>query len=264
MKIEFFLSAILISVIALCGVLVWRGEAFEVRAWQNPPEIKSSPSLVIDFNQPMIPRTVEKNVSVSPPADTSFHWEDTYRRLIITVDGRAGIYQVTVQGGMSFALTEAEEQDFSFTITGYQKEAESKITAAKLPEGKATEKSIEINLSSQRLTTWQDGKTLGTYLVSTGKPSTPTKAGVFEVLSKLPVAYGCGDGQCWKMPYWLGIYMVGSVENGIHELPFINGWREGSSSLGRGVSHGCVRLDIGPAEKVYNWTDIGIPINIHY
>jgi lipoprotein-anchoring transpeptidase ErfK/SrfK len=50
----------------------------------------------------------------------------------------------------------------------------------------------------------------------------------------------------------------------IHELPYWpNGYREGESHLGHRVSHGCVRLGIGPAEYVFNWAEIGTPVYIH-
>jgi lipoprotein-anchoring transpeptidase ErfK/SrfK len=95
-------------------------------------------------------------------------------------------------------------------------------------------------------------------MTSTGKPSTPTRLGEFTVLSKYPMAYGGADGLRWAMPYFIGFYLSGSLENGIHELPFLNGAREGERNLGHAVSHGCVRLAIGVAEKVYNWTEVGI------
>jgi len=28
--------------------------------------------------------------------------------------------------------------------------------------------------------------------------------------------------------------------------------------LGHAVSHGCVRLQIGPAKEVYDWTEVGV------
>ncbi len=54
------------------------------------------------------------------------------------------------------------------------------------------------------------------------------------------------------MPYWQGL---GSGRFGFHELPvWPNGYREGERNLGIPVSAGCIRLGIGPAEFLYNWT----------
>ncbi len=133
-----------------------------------------------------------------------------------------------------------------------------------LPINGNIEKKIEINLSKQILILWRSEKKLAEYIVSTGKSSTPTKTGNFSVISKHPMAYGGVNGLYWTMPYFLGIYRIAGQENGIHELPFLNGYRESERSLGHPVSHGCVRLPIGSAEILYNWTEIGTPVAIHY
>ncbi|MBI4708869.1 MAG: L,D-transpeptidase [Candidatus Portnoybacteria bacterium] len=133
-----------------------------------------------------------------------------------------------------------------------------------LPENSIVQKKIEINLSSQRMMLWEDEKQIVEHIISSGRYDKPTKPGNFSILSKYPVAYGGAEGVSWTMPFFMGIYKVGGTENGIHELPYLNGWRESGWDLGHPVSHGCVRLGIGPAEKVYNWAEIGTPVWIHY
>ena len=134
----------------------------------------------------------------------------------------------------------------------------------RVPENPANlEKYIDINITEQKLRYYQQGFLLGEFLTSTGKPSTPTRLGEFKVISKYPIAWGGIVDQTWKMPFFIGFYNSGGVQNGIHELPFINGWREGSWDLGHAVSHGCVRLAIGPAEEVYNWVNIGDRVIVH-
>jgi len=50
----------------------------------------------------------------------------------------------------------------------------------------------------------------------------------------------------------------------IHELPYWpGGYREGENHLGIPVSHGCVRLGIGAAAKVYQFAAIGTKVVIH-
>ena len=117
-------------------------------------------------------------------------------------------------------------------------------------------KYIDIDVSEQRFRYYQNGYLIDDVLTSTGKPSTPTRLGEFTAFSKYDMAYGGVDGQSWGMPYFIGFYKSGSLENGIHELPFLNGRREGATSLGRAVSHGCVRLGIGVAKEVYDWVEI--------
>jgi lipoprotein-anchoring transpeptidase ErfK/SrfK len=125
-------------------------------------------------------------------------------------------------------------------------------------------KVIEIVLSTQRLLAWENGELLGNFSASTGKPSTPTKQGVFQVQTKLPMAYGSGDGDTWAMPYWLGVYNAGNTENGIHGLPYINGYKESHSSLGHPISHGCVRIADQNQEWLYSWVELGTPVYINW
>lgn len=133
-----------------------------------------------------------------------------------------------------------------------------------LPESSDIVRRIEINLTTQRMKLFIDDKEVSDFVISSGKRATPTKAGRFSILAKYPVAYGVIDGIVWKMPYFMTIYVVAGQENGIHELPFANGWRESVRDMGRPVSHGCVRLGVGEAERVYNFAPIGTPVWIHY
>jgi len=137
------------------------------------------------------------------------------------------------------------------------------------PEGiapYARGKVIEIDLSKQHLRVWEKGNLLHDWLTSTGKAKTPTKTGIFSVISKEEWAYGTDreTGAKWAMPKWLGVYRAGSIENGIHALPYIDGWKEGSGSLGRAISHGCIRLADTNAQWLFNWADLGTPVIIHH
>lgn len=246
------------------GIVVYP-KIFQVNAWGSQEEIPVNLPLVIYFNQPMISQSVEENLIINPPLVVKFIWRDNFRQLTLVPDQllqEETTYRVSIKEGRSFTGLSIKDQTLVFSTK------KDLLLAQELPEARPTQKMIKIDLTRQRLSTWQDGKMLGEYMTSTGKRKTPTKAGNFEVLTKLKMAYGCGDGQCWKMPYWLGFYMVGSIENGIHELPYINtggGWfKEGPGSLGTPVSHGCVRLDVGIAETIYNWTATGTPVIAHY
>jgi len=119
-------------------------------------------------------------------------------------------------------------------------------------------KYIDIDLSAQVLTIFERQNALGSYRISTGKWSMPTPVGIRYVDGKNPRAYSSKYNL--YMPFWNSI----GGGYGIHELPeWANGAKEGESHLGTPVSHGCVRLGVGPAETVYNWADIGTPVNIH-
>ncbi len=120
-------------------------------------------------------------------------------------------------------------------------------------------KYIDINLTTQTLTTFQDGNVVYASKISSGASGTPTPTGTWKILNKNRKAWSAK----YKlyMPYWMAITTQG---HGIHELPeYPNGYKEGAASIGRAVSHGCVRLPIGSAATVYNWSNVGDTVYVH-
>ncbi|MEO8083673.1 MAG: LysM peptidoglycan-binding domain-containing protein, partial [Ardenticatenales bacterium] len=122
-------------------------------------------------------------------------------------------------------------------------------------------KRIEVDISEQRMYVFEGGNLAFNWTASTGVASHPTRTGSFAVQSKVPNAWSSA-WQLW-MPDWLGIYWAGGSENGIHALPIINGTTLWGGLLGSPVSYGCVVLETADAETLYNWADIGTPVEIH-
>lgn len=117
-------------------------------------------------------------------------------------------------------------------------------------------KSIKITLATQRMERQVDGISIDSNLISSGKISTPTPVGTYQVLNKSPRAWSKMAG-LW-MPYWMAFTTRG---HGIHELPeWPSGYKEGRNHLGIPVSHGCIRLGEGVAKAVYDWTPIGTQV----
>jgi hypothetical protein len=118
-------------------------------------------------------------------------------------------------------------------------------------------KRIEVNLKQQKLGYYLGGVRLGEFPVSSGKNGSTPK-GDFKVVNKQVKAWS--PYGLW-MPYWLGL---GRGLFGIHELPvWPNGYREGANHLGTPVSHGCIRLGIGPAKLIYDWAEPGTVVKIY-
>ena len=119
-------------------------------------------------------------------------------------------------------------------------------------------KRIEINTGAQELSYFLGGVRMDTFIVSSGKPGMYTPLGYFIIDSKHLRAWSSYG--LW-MPYWM------SLQNGyfgIHELPeWPDGTKEGEDHLGIPVSHGCIRLGVGPAEFLYNWAPLGTPVFIY-
>jgi lipoprotein-anchoring transpeptidase ErfK/SrfK len=136
-------------------------------------------------------------------------------------------------------------------------EQAKKFTGAQITEGKY----IDINLKSQVMVTFENGKVLDAYMVSTGKRGMETPVGTYHIANKTPRAWSKEYGLF--MPYWNAL--VPSGKFGIHELPeWPGGYKEGAAHLGTPVSHGCVRLGVGPAKIVYDWAGIGTAVVVHY
>lgn len=170
----------------------------------------------------------------------------------ITVDSSALSKQVV-------DIINNNPQNRKITVPTTEVQPETQKVSPGYTLGKYSGKYIEINLSQQMLYTIEGSNLLGSYRISTGKWSMPTPQGEFAITGKLGRAYSTEYNL--YMPYFMGF--IGSVY-GIHELPeWSNGTKEGESHLGTPVSHGCVRLGVGPAETVYNWVDIGTPVYIH-
>lgn len=134
-----------------------------------------------------------------------------------------------------------------------------KIVRRPFTPGMYPGKYIEVNIDEQRMYLWEGMTKINEYTVSTGNIwSHPTPLGVRYIENKINNAWS----STYKlyMPWWMSI----GGGYGIHELPYWpNGAREGERNLGHAVSHGCIRLGIGPAQEVYNWAEVGIPVYIH-
>lgn len=119
------------------------------------------------------------------------------------------------------------------------------------------EKRIEVNTGDQELGYFVGEVRMGKFPISSGVNNSTPK-GQYKIINKISKAWSSYG--LW-MPYWMGL---GTGRFGIHELPiWPSGYREGEDHLGTPVSHGCIRLGIGPAEFLYNWADINTSVFIY-
>ena len=253
---------------------------------QNANEINTNNNLKIVFNQPVVFLN-SKNIVINPHIEFSFDLTNGGRVLIIKPNKSffsETRYEITlrnVRGASGMLLKNKkfvlythsklennsgiarDNEEKLFTQLGLSKDRyippESSIPKdgieiePKIKNGKY----IDISISNQVMTLFEDGIEDNSFLISSGTYGMPTPLGTFSVRSKrrnVWSSYGL-----W-MPYSMNFY--GGYF--IHELPYWpSGYREGTNHLGIRVSHGCIRLGIGPAEYVYNWSEIGTLIYIH-
>lgn len=115
------------------------------------------------------------------------------------------------------------------------------------PEGPPSTK-IVINTDTHRLTLFEGDRVAATFPVAVGKPSTPTPHGQFAIKQKAK-NWGNGFGTRWiglTVPW--GIYGVHGTNN--------------PASIGRAVSHGCIRMHNRDVEALFTKVSKGTPVII--
>ncbi len=123
-------------------------------------------------------------------------------------------------------------------------------------------KYVLVDISEQHMYVYEGNTLIYSFVASTGM-NNATATGHFSVLNKIPSAYGA-TWDIW-MPYWLGIYWAGSLQNGIHALPIMsNGSILWDGYLGTPISYGCVVLGTYEAKLLYDWVDVGTPVDIQW
>ena len=138
--------------------------------------------------------------------------------------------------------------------------AQSGGTRPKVLTGEGRE--IYISLARQRLWAYENGQVIQTFLISSGEETRGTKTGNFRVQSKYPEAWS--DVWQLRMPYWMGIYDVGRVENGIHAMPLRKNGRLVRWPVGIPASFGCVVATTDDAAELYRWAQLGTPVYIRW
>jgi hypothetical protein len=155
---------------------------------------------------------------------------------------RTGVEQVGATEWMQVALPD---------ITGWVAARHTKLFARH-------EKWIEVDLSAQTLSAWNDRAEDARLKISSGKPGFRTPAGVFTISSKYPArrTVATVKGEHWNIPGvpWIMVFRTGGYYfHGVY-------WH---NDFGRPVSHGCVTLGVPDAEWLYDWTPPGAPVWIH-
>jgi len=120
------------------------------------------------------------------------------------------------------------------------------------------DKLIVADVATKQMGAYQNGQMVNSWLVSAGKPSTPTPIGEFHVYAKFSVQDMRGtnpDGTPYFQPHvhWVNYFYEGSAIHGVYWHPL--SWFGVNNS-----SHGCVGVPDNEAEWIYNWAPIGTTV----
>lgn len=106
--------------------------------------------------------------------------------------------------------------------------------------------SIIVNRAAKRLTLFKDNKVLKSYPVAIGKILSPSPQGTFRIINKQVNPGG---------PYgarWMGLNKKGY---GIHGT-------NSPASIGKSVSHGCIRMYNHDVIELFNLVPVGTVVRI--
>jgi peptidoglycan hydrolase-like protein with peptidoglycan-binding domain len=107
-------------------------------------------------------------------------------------------------------------------------------------------KHVEADLSKQVLAEIEPGgKVYKLYTTSSGKPSTPTVLGRYQVYLKTP---GVNSEGMVDSNYFIRGYAI----HGYAEVPTY------------AASHGCLRVPIEDASSIYSWVQVGTIVDVYY
>jgi len=111
------------------------------------------------------------------------------------------------------------------------------------------EKWIEVNVTTQQVTAWEGDVPVMNFVTSTGLPNTPTVLGEYNVYWKLESTLMSGPGYYLPdVPYTMYFY-AGYALHGTY-------WHE---NFGQPMSHGCVNLETGNAQQLFEWAGPVVP-----
>lgn len=113
---------------------------------------------------------------------------------------------------------------------------------------------IDIDLSDQTLYAYDGDTLINSFLVSTGVSAHPTVTGTFAVYVKYRYTDMRGPGYYLPdVPYTMYFYQG----YGIHGTYWHN-------NFGTPMSHGCINMRTSEAEWVYNFSEVGTTVVVHY
>jgi len=112
---------------------------------------------------------------------------------------------------------------------------------------------LEVDLSEQRLYLKENGQTIDSWLISSGKSGWRTNTGHFTVNYKIRMQDMTGIDYFQPDVEWV---MYFSGDQAFHAVYWRDIW-------GVPMSHGCVGMPTSLAKQIYQWADVGTDVYIH-
>lgn len=124
---------------------------------------------------------------------------------------------------------------------------EARVNAEPAKIDKKPEYCIFIEIEDKTLYLLEDGKCIKKYMIASGRPETPSPLGFWKIIEKGDWGEGFGGR-------WMGLNVPWG-KYGIH------GTLE-SHTIGRSLSHGCIRMFNKDVRELYSIVPLGTPVVI--
>ncbi len=173
---------------------------------------------------------------------------------LVVQEGQVG-QTVTNQDQVASELVQSLSRKQSYTG-----KIQTKATPFKTVNMTAEKKWIEVNLSQQSLTAYQESTPVRHFLISSGVPGHETVTGVFHIYIKYAsqrmVGGSKASGDYYDLPnvQWVNYFYQ---DYALHGAYWHHNW-------GHTMSHGCVNEPNDQAKWVYDWAPIGTTVVVHY
>jgi hypothetical protein len=215
--------------------------------------------------------TMEKMRAAISSQQTSVQLRIRYRPTVYEVEYGDRAFSIARKTGIPYYLVEEANtgRDLNVLNPGDKINLPSRDVA--VPLDPVPNKRIIVDIATQSLVAYENGQEVFNWKISTGISSAPTSPGVYQILNHDEKAYGssftlCGSQGCgqWEMSWFMGLYEVQpGLMNGFHGAVLLpNGTYLGGGNVGQPFTFGCVMSLDSNAKLLYDWADIGTPVEI--
>lgn len=176
----------------------------------------------------------------------------------VIVDSGGEVIHARVEGQTGRALGDTSGMAAAFAAQLAEGNAKYALNVTETPfETTKTERRIDVNLSAQTVTLYENGQVYRNWSMSSGKSGWDTHTGNFRIGWKTPMQdMGCVPGYDWctKDVPWVAYF---NGDEGFHGTYWHN-------NFGTPMSHGCINLTVSNAKELYDWAYRGTEVSVYY
>jgi len=176
----------------------------------------------------------------------------------VIVDSGGEVIKTLTEGQTGRALGDTAGVAAAFATQLAEGNAKYALSVSETPfDTKKTERRIDVNLSNQSVTLYENGQVYRNWSMSSGKSGWETHTGNFRIGWKTTMQdMGCVDGYdyCTKDVPWVAYF---NGDEGFHGTYWHN-------NFGTPMSHGCINLTVSAAKELYDWAYKGTEVSVHY